>query len=585
MNYKKHVVLMIMLVFLVAALIIIATPHLFLVGADPDPGPAAILDVSLPEGAYFDRDVSDPWLNECWNLTIVGTLGTFTVRINNTSAADPSHDTRLIIVLNDVAYSNIVSLSVDTTTILKTAFKSGTPKPYGIWDWPSGDVYPTWFNDTIVNVGTIGKKVAGVEQYKEVAVSVQFSDTTNVRMHFDAYGSKVSPPPTTSGDITHNSLSKDSTVLFSSPPVRADLSITKSGPDYAHVGDLITYIFTVSNAGPNSATGIVVTDNKAGTAAYVSGDINSNGKLDVSETWTFTASYIVLDTDPDPLPDTATVSSSMSDPNLGDNQASWSVDVLHPKIKVTKTADKTMAHEDDTITYTYTVTNSGDTTLKDVSVSDDVAGTAAYLSGDIDGDCWLDTDETWTFKATYKVKGGDPDPLVNTVTASGRDILGREATDSATASVDLIAKICGYKFRDDNMNGVWDAGEPPVEGIKIELWLAGYKIKETITGPEGKYCFNGLNAGTYTLKEVLPANWINTTLSSLFVTIKSGEVSEENNFGNYQAPTPPPPPVGGVWVPINKFDLLAPWIGLASLFACVAVVSAIYVKHRKKEKA
>jgi hypothetical protein len=46
---------------------------------------------------------------------------------------------------------------------------------------------------------------------------------------------------------------------------------------------------------------------------------------------------------------------------------------------------------------------------------------------------------------------------------------------------------------------------------------------------------------------------------------------------------PPPPPVGGVWVPINKFELLAPWIGLASLLMVSAVAaSLVYVKHRKK---
>jgi len=45
----------------------------------------------------------------------------------------------------------------------------------------------------------------------------------------------------------------------------------------------------------------------------------------------------------------------------------------------------------------------------------------------------------------------------------------------------------------------------------------------------------------------------------------------------------PPPPVGGVWVPINKFDLVAPWIGLASLIT-VAAVSVVYVKRRKKQQ-
>jgi len=46
---------------------------------------------------------------------------------------------------------------------------------------------------------------------------------------------------------------------------------------------------------------------------------------------------------------------------------------------------------------------------------------------------------------------------------------------------------------------------------------------------------------------------------------------------------PPPPPVGGVWVPINKFDLLAPYVGLVSLIAVVAV-SVVYVRHRGKNK-
>jgi len=42
-------------------------------------------------------------------------------------------------------------------------------------------------------------------------------------------------------------------------------------------------------------------------------------------------------------------------------------------------------------------------------------------------------------------------------------------------------------------------------------------------------------------------------------------------------------PVGGFWVPINKTELLAPWIGLASLIT-VAAASVVYVKHKKKQQ-
>jgi hypothetical protein len=46
----------------------------------------------------------------------------------------------------------------------------------------------------------------------------------------------------------------------------------------------------------------------------------------------------------------------------------------------------------------------------------------------------------------------------------------------------------------------------------------------------------------------------------------------------------PPPPVGGLWVPINKLGLLAPWITLASLIT-VAALSIVYAKHRKKQQS
>ncbi|MEM2368458.1 MAG: SdrD B-like domain-containing protein [Thermoproteota archaeon] len=82
------------------------------------------------------------------------------------------------------------------------------------------------------------------------------------------------------------------------------------------------------------------------------------------------------------------------------------------------------------------------------------------------------------------------------------------------------------------MNGVWDEGEPGVEGIKIELWLGSSKIEEKTTGSDGSYCFDELNAETYTIVEVLPNSWMNTTSTSITVELKSGEISEGNNFGN-----------------------------------------------------
>ena len=46
----------------------------------------------------------------------------------------------------------------------------------------------------------------------------------------------------------------------------------------------------------------------------------------------------------------------------------------------------------------------------------------------------------------------------------------------------------------------------------------------------------------------------------------------------YSAPTEP---VDGLWIPVNKLELLAPYIGLTILLA-VAVVTVGYVKKRKR---
>lgn len=43
------------------------------------------------------------------------------------------------------------------------------------------------------------------------------------------------------------------------------------------------------------------------------------------------------------------------------------------------------------------------------------------------------------------------------------------------------------------------------------------------------------------------------------------------------------PPIGGEWIAIDKFQLLAPWIGLASLITVVSA-SVVCVKHRKKQQ-
>jgi hypothetical protein len=87
----------------------------------------------------------------------------------------------------------------------------------------------------------------------------------------------------------------------------------------------------------------------------------------------------------------------------------------------------------DTVIYTFTVTNDdvdGDgSSINDVLVNDDVAGTATFVNGD-DGDDRLEVGETWVYTASYTIQATDPDPLVNAAVVTGKARDGADIPDA-----------------------------------------------------------------------------------------------------------------------------------------------------------
>lgn len=104
----------------------------------------------------------------------------------------------------------------------------------------------------------------------------------------------------------------------------------------------------------------------------------------------------------------------------------------------------------------------------------------------------------------------------------------------------------GYKWHDLNANGAWDTGEPPLSGWKIKIsgtsGMGALYEDTTWTGADGKYQFK-VPPGTYTVSEECPAYWYQSWPAVADdacghgvynVTFHSGDVDENNNFGNYQ---------------------------------------------------
>ena len=56
-------------------------------------------------------------------------------------------------------------------------------------------------------------------------------------------------------------------------------------------------------------------------------------------------------------------------------------------------------------------------------------------------------------------------------------------------------------WRDDNRSGVQDAGESPARGVSIQLLnVDGEVVTSTVSSPSGRYVFDNLQAGTYSVR-------------------------------------------------------------------------------------
>lgn len=106
---------------------------------------------------------------------------------------------------------------------------------------------------------------------------------------------------------------------------RGCISLQKTGPATAQIGDTITYNFTVTNCGELVLDGAQVSDPLLGGQIW-------SGSLQPGQAVTFTKSYTVQPGDPDPLVNTAT---AVGHPRLPDGSylpdvtatASWTVDL------------------------------------------------------------------------------------------------------------------------------------------------------------------------------------------------------------------------------------------------------------------
>ena len=164
---------------------------------------------------------------------------------------------------------------------------------------------------------------------------------------------------------------------------KADLAILKTVCDCnTNVGQSIHYYLSVTNNGPNNATGVVVKDNLPSQVTFLS-TTPSSGVSVVGNllTWTIgnlnvgdivTLDVLVRIDQAGEFTNTANVTGNEQDPNLSNNQDSVTVNAQQPTadLIISKTASNLVPNIGETVTFNIIVTNGGPDEATGVIVTD-----------------------------------------------------------------------------------------------------------------------------------------------------------------------------------------------------------------------
>ena len=154
----------------------------------------------------------------------------------------------------------------------------------------------------------------------------------------------------------------------------------------------LTYTINVANTNTVVLTGLTISDALLQGATpltltsgpnYASGDSNSNGSIDPSETWTYQATYAVTQSNINTggiLSNTATYDTAQTSP-VSSSAATTAI-VSNPQLSVVKTSDRASpVVVNEVVTYTFVVTNTGNITINDVVINETAFNGNGTLTG------------------------------------------------------------------------------------------------------------------------------------------------------------------------------------------------------------
>jgi uncharacterized repeat protein (TIGR01451 family) len=225
------------------------------------------------------------------------------------------------------------------------------------------------------------------------------------------------------------------------------LTLTKSAaPAPVEAGGLLTYTIVAANSGGANATGVTISDPLPANTSFVTGSVSLTpagtgligdpptlvSNLTITAGQSVTVTFTVRVDKPLLAGTILTNTASLSSPQIAFPLSSTvtTTVVATPSLNIVKSGPAT-ANVGQTVVFTFSVTNNGNTLLQNLVVEDNLAGPATFIGGD-NGDSLLDLSETWLYTAAYTIPPTALNPLVNTGTVTATDALATSAVATAT---------------------------------------------------------------------------------------------------------------------------------------------------------
>ncbi len=326
----------------------------------------------------------------------------------------------------------------------------------------------------------------------------------------------VSPvAQTNTGTISHadqfDPNTANNTASATETPQQADLSVTKTVSDATpNVGDQITFTVTLSDQGPDAATGVQVTDLLPAGLTFVSATPSQGTYDNGSGAWTVgtvspgvpqTLSIIATVVSPAAQTNIGTIiHADQFDPNTTNNTASATETPQQADLSLVKFVNGQDADSatgphvaaGSTVTFTYVVTNTGNVPLANVAVTDDKLGPITSFTGDANSNGLLDLTETWTYTQTAIALAGQQ-TNIGTVTAQDPNT-GTPLTDNNPANYFGDPSVAPSAIIVSS--GVTSTGLTISGGITLEVLSGGTASSTTVSGGSELVFGGGATIGT-----------------------------------------------------------------------------------------